>query len=312
MDEIRHLTSQKDIVAYINRAKENQNLSPDFLLVILGPTASGKTKLATNLARNYHGEIISADSRQIYRGLNIGTGKDLNEYEGIPYHLIDIKNPTDHYSVNQFRTDFSVAYQRIRSKGRQAILCGGTGSYIQAILQDQPFSRIPSDDVYHARLAEYTMDELTAMVQRENVPADFSIDIKNKKRVIRALEILEYLRKNPLPPPATLSVKEYLIIGLNPGLQERRSLIDERLVKRLDEGLIGEIDHLLTAGLTHQQIQWFGLEYKYASYYLSGRMNKLEFIEKLRTEIHRFAKRQMTYFRKMEKDGLAIHWFRSV
>lgn len=309
MDEIRRVSSLDEINTYINQAKETQDLSPDFLLVILGPTASGKTKLAVQLAQRHQGEIISADSRQIYKGLDIGTGKDLTDYETIPYHLIDIRDPKNPYSINSFRHDFAEAYRIIRSKKRQAILCGGTGSYIQAVLQDQPYSRVPTNKMFHEQLDQQSVDELRRRLQHETAPADFSIDFSNKKRIIRALEIITYLKHHPLPLARTQPIKEHLIIGINPHRERRRTLIDERLTKRLDEGLIKEVESLLMSGLSHHQIQWFGLEYKYVSFYLNGKMTYHEFTEKLRTEIHRFAKRQMTYFRKMEKDGLPIQWF---
>lgn len=309
MDEVRHLESVEQFINYIDRAKETQHLSPDFLLIILGPTASGKTKIAVRLADHYDGEIISADSRQVYQRLNIGSGKDLQDYGNIPYHVIDVCQPSDRYAVNNFRTDFTNAYKAIRARDRQAILCGGTGSYIQAVLQDQPYSRIPVCDDFHRQHSEQSLADLIVSVQQYPLPSDFSIDFSSKKRVIRAIEIMEYLKKHPLPHATTQPIREYLMIGLKPELQQRRNLIENRLNQRLDEGLIQEVEELLESGITPQRLEWLGLEYKYASYYLKGILSKADFKKKLNTEINRFAKRQMTYFRKMEKDGLVIHWF---
>lgn len=309
MDGVRHLSASEQLITYIDRAKENQNLSPDFLLIVLGPTASGKTKLAVRLAEHFNGEVISADSRQVYKGLDIGTGKDLAEYGNTPYHLIDIRDPRAPYSVNLFKEDFDQAYQAVRTKSKQAILCGGSGSYIQAILQNQPYNNIPVNSGFQSDMTSRDLDSLIAYLKSLEIPENFSIDFSNKKRVIRAIEIAEFLQNNQLPETKVNTIKEYLIIGLQPDREQRRQAIDSRLIKRLNEGLIEEVQHLLSKGLSYDQIEWFGLEYKYVSYYLRGTLSRDQFIEKLRTEIHRFAKRQMTYFRKMEKDGICIHWF---
>lgn len=306
MDKICDLRTTQDIVKHINRAKEK--LSPDLLLILMGPTASGKTRLAVELAKALHGEIISADSRQVYQGLDIGTGKDLKEYDEIPYHLIDIVPPTAQYSVKEFVKDFDIAYQGIIGRGKLPILCGGTGSYVQTLLQPQPYSSIPKDDTFHVEHAALSKAELIEKVKAEEIPVDFQIDWQSPKRLIRALEIVRYLKINDQPAAIATKHYPYLIMALNPPLETRRSRIDKRLSARMEEGLIPEVQGLLESGLTHEQLQWFGLEYKYASYYLLGQLTLEEFHDKLRTEIHRFAKRQMTYFRKMEKDGLEIHW----
>ncbi len=306
MDQVCDINNFQKLIEFIDRAKEN--LSPDFLLVILGPTASGKTKLAVKLAQHYHAEIISADSRQVYRKLDIGTGKDLHEYQDIPYHLIDIRNPDDLYDVKNFKQDFEQAYQDISARGKATILCGGTGSYIQSILQDQPYSHIPKDEEFRRNKYELSKEALIEEIRSYQVPEDFKIDWDNHKRLVRALEIVQYLKSNPLPQSKERIVKDYLILGLSPDLLSRRGRIDKRLDVRLKQGLLEEVEALLKAGMTHEQLQWFGLEYKYASLYLLGELDDEGFKKKLKTEIHRFAKRQMTYFRKMEKDGIKINW----
>lgn len=305
MDKICDLKTTQDVIKYVNRAKET--LSPDLLLILIGPTASGKTRLAVEIAKELDGEIISADSRQVYRGLDIGTGKDLKEYGEIPYHLIDIVPPTFQYTVKEFVKDFEEAYTDIINRGKFPILCGGTGSYIQTLLQPQPYSQIPKNDTFHVEHARFTKEELIQLINAEEIPSDFHIDWHSHKRLIRALEILYYLRINE-PPTVLKATYPSLILALSPALDLRRARIDQRLKSRIDDGLIAEVERLLAEGIIHDQLQWYGLEYKYASYYLLGQLSQTEFENKLRTEIHRFAKRQMTYFRKMEKDGLEIKW----
>ncbi|MGN5955744.1 tRNA (adenosine(37)-N6)-dimethylallyltransferase MiaA [Sphingobacterium lactis] len=306
MDKICHLDSFENIISFINQAKEH--LSPDFLIILLGPTASGKTALAVRIAQTLDAEIISSDSRQVYQHLDIGTGKDLREYGNVPYHLIDIVPPTIKYSVENFKKDFQEASRLIRQKGKQVILCGGTGSYIHSLLIAQPYASIPKNQEFQDRLASYSKEELLEQLQTYEIPNDFHIDRDSKKRLIRALEILNYLKYHEAPEKGEAIVKDYLVLGLNPGLTDRRSKIDRRLDSRLEEGLLAEVEGLLAKGLSHEDLMWFGLEYKYASLYLSGEMSLADFKSKLRTEIHRYAKRQMTFFRKMEKDGVKILW----
>ncbi|WP_185217968.1 tRNA (adenosine(37)-N6)-dimethylallyltransferase MiaA [Sphingobacterium mizutaii] len=306
MDQVRDITHIQELIESIHQAEEF--LSPDFLLIILGPTASGKTKLAVKLAQAMNGEIISADSRQVYRQLDIGTGKDLIEYQDIPYHLIDIVDPHEHYNVDLFREAFQQAFVEIRSRKKLPILCGGTGSYIQSLLQEQPYSQIPKDKDLQNELSLLPKETLIARIKDYSIPEDFNIDWNSHKRLVRALEILIYLKDHPKPEVEVNTVKDFLILGLSPDRETRRARIDQRLETRMEEGLLAEVEGLLAQGISHEQMQWFGLEYKYASLHLQGELTMEEFKEKLRTEIHRFAKRQMTYFRKMEKDGLKIHW----
>lgn len=300
------MENTQHIAQIIGQAKGN--LSPDLLIIILGPTASGKTKLAVQVAEAMKGEILSADSRQVYRGMDIGTGKDIKEYGSIPYHIIDIKDPGEKYNVNLFRQDFFTAYDHIRSRNTTPILCGGTGSYIQSILQDSPYSQIPKSTELQEQLAKLPKEELIANIRKRSIPKDLNIDFDSHKRLVRALEILLYLQENNpcLHPQRT--VRQYLAFGINPPVQQRRESITKRLRKRIGEGLVDEVESLLANGLSHEDLLYYGLEYKYASLYLQGKLNIDGFFEKLNTEIHRYAKRQMTYFRKMEKDGVKIHW----
>ena len=306
MDKIRDVSRLQQIIQLIEQAKEN--LSPDLLVVILGPTASGKTALATALARQVSGEIISADSRQVYKGMDIGTGKDLQEYKDVPYHLIDIKLPGDKYNVKQFQNDFFCAYDEIIRTGNQPILCGGTGSYIQTILQERPYSNIPIDHAVQKSLSLLSKEELQAQIQNIGVPDDFQIDFNHHKRLVRALEILVYIKQNPEAIQPQRVIRNYLVFGLCPPLEERRAAIRHRLQNRLDQGLITEVENLMKSGITAEDLIYYGLEYKYVTYYLQGKLTYDELRDKLYTEINRYAKRQMTYFRKMEKDGIPIHW----
>ncbi len=295
-----------DIKVLIDQAKEN--LSPDSLCIVLGPTASGKTSLAVTLAAALNGEIISADSRQVYRQMDIGSGKDLNSYGTVPYHLIDIAEPGERYQVDRFRQDFFAAYDDIISRGKQPILCGGTGSYIQSILQQSRYAQIPKNAVLQAKLALRSKEQLIADIQQQGIPEDYKIDFHNHKRLVRALEIILYLRQhNPILPPQRV-IHHYYAIGLNPPLVQRREAIHRRLVQRFEEGLIAEVKNLLQVGLSHQDLDYYGLEYRYVSMHLREILSYEALVEKLTTEIQRYAKRQMTYFRKMQKDGINIYW----
>lgn len=298
------------ITEIINEAKEK--LSPDLLLIILGPTASGKTQLAVELATQLAGEIISADSRQVYQGMDIGTGKDLEEYHHIPYHLINIKNPGEKYNVDLFRTDFFEAYDRIVNYQKQPILCGGSGSYIQSVLQYRLYAQIPTNSELQQKLSQLPKEELVAEIQKIGIPEDLKIDFHNHKRLVRALEILLYLQQHPRPLLRQRIVNNYVVFGLNPPIEQRRASITRRLNERLQQGLVEEVEHLINMGVSHDDLIYYGLEYKYITLYLKGLLTYPEFLVKLNTEIHRYAKRQMTYFRKMEKEGIKIHWLQSL
>ncbi|MGE8421699.1 tRNA (adenosine(37)-N6)-dimethylallyltransferase MiaA [Sphingobacterium siyangense] len=296
-----------DRLKYTLSLLEQQTVPKEKVIVILGPTASGKTKLAVQLAQHIDAEIISADSRQIYRRMDIGTGKDLSEYQDIPYHLIDIHEPGKRYNLGNFIADFRQAQQSILEKGKHTILCGGTGLYIQSVIQENPYALIPSIEGFKESLLAYPETELLARLQEYTLPVNFQIDLSTKKRIIRAIEILAFLENHPDHIVQQQAV-DSIVIGLNPPLEIRREHISQRLKQRLNEGFLEEVCGLLTEGITHEQLQYYGLEYKYASLHLLGQLDYPAFTTKLETEIHRYAKRQMTYFRKMEKDGIIIHW----
>ncbi|WP_236582331.1 tRNA (adenosine(37)-N6)-dimethylallyltransferase MiaA [Sphingobacterium spiritivorum] len=278
------------------------------VIIILGPTASGKTALAVALAKKINGAIISADSRQVYRQMDIGTGKDLKEYEDIPYYLIDICEPGEKYNLSDFQHDFQKAYFDIVKSGKQPILCGGTGLYIQSVIQEKPYSHVPVNPELREELEILSREELQIRLDQQTIPPDLKIDNSTRKRMIRGLEILAGLDKygrtaELVPIPFT-----YQAFGIDPPVEIRRTKISQRLKQRIDQGLVEEVEHLLSHGVTHDDLQYYGLEYKYISYYLSGDLNREACFTKLETEIHRYAKRQMTYFRKMEKDNVQIHW----
>ncbi|RKE45622.1 tRNA (adenosine(37)-N6)-dimethylallyltransferase MiaA [Sphingobacterium detergens] len=296
-----------DRLEHILSLLERTAVPKEKVIVILGPTASGKTKLAVQLAQQIDAEIISADSRQIYRHMDIGTGKDLTEYQDIPYHLIDIQEPGAKYNLGNFITDFNQAYQSILRKDKHTILCGGTGLYLQSVIQRAPYALIPSIEGFKEALSEQTESALMERVSSYTCPRDFQIDHSTNKRIIRAIEILEFLKQNPDFKPEQ-QAPDALVFGLNPALEKRRSSISKRLNERIENGFLQEVEQLLADGISHDQLQYYGLEYKYASFYLLGQLDYATFFTKLETEIHRYAKRQMTYFRKMEKDGIIIHW----
>jgi len=285
------------------------------LIVILGPTASGKTRLAAQLAHQIGGEIISADSRQVYRGMTIGTGKDLQEYvvngKTIPYHLIDILDAGEKYNVHQFQQDALRILIQISQRGHVPILCGGTGLYLQALLQTHQFTEIPVNDTLRQALEPLSHEELTGRFLE--IPSGYSAlaDTSTRKRTIRAIEIATYLNFNPQHVFAKASVPAYQVYGLNPPVEIRRQRISQRLHERMQNGLVEEVQVLLNRGILPENLIYYGLEYKFVTQYLIGDLSFDTVIQRLETEIHRFAKRQMTYFRKMERDGIAIRWLAS-
>ncbi len=285
------------------------------LLVILGPTASGKTRLAAQIASIIDGEIISADSRQVYRGMTIGTGKDLDEYvvdgKQIHYHLIDIVDAGEKYNVHRFQQDFDVAYNAICGQGRVPVVCGGSGMYLDAVLKGHSFTSVPVDLDFRAKLENMDTSDLVMIFYAYNTAYKDRADVSTRKRLIRAIEISEFLTQNPGEEEILeKSSSRYpnICFGLNPALEVRRERISSRLKYRLENGLIEEVEHLLKNGLSAEQVVYYGLEYKYVTQYLMGQMALKVMTDRLEAEIHRFAKRQMTFFRKMERDNTAIDW----
>ncbi len=286
-------------------------LDKHLLPVIIGPTASGKTKLAAKFAYEFDGEIISADSRQVYKGMDIGTGKDLGEYtinnKNIPYHLIDIIDAGADYHIHTFQKDFIKAYRDIKNRHKLPVLCGGTGLYIQSVLQKYQLTNIPVNEKLKSVLSEKSHEELIEIFKKGHQKAGFLPDLSTKKRTIRAIEISTYLHKNQedfLVYPDF----EPIVFGIDINRDERRKRISERLKHRLSSGMIEEVESLLQSGIPKEKLIFYGLEYKLIVNFLDGDFDKETLFIKLETAIHQYAKRQMTYFRKMEKDGLFINW----
>jgi len=276
-------------------------------IIILGPTASGKTKLAVETARACNGEIISIDSRQVYKKLDIGTGKDLHEYEEIPYHLIDLVEPALRYNVHAFAHDFYNAFGEIRGRGKMPVLCGGTGLYFDTILKKNDLIGIPVQPVLRSFLEKRSREELLDMVDSYKYQGTYRFDTSSTKRLIRAIEILGYLKTNAVPVTPFQNLKP-LIFAPKTTLEQRRKNISLRLKHRLENGMIEEARGLLEQGVSHEQLQYFGLEYKFLSLFLQNKINMEQLYVQLETAIHQYAKRQMTWWRKMEREGYKINW----
>ncbi len=285
------------------------------MITILGPTACGKTAVAVRLAHDIGGEIISADSRQVYRGMDIGTGKDLDDYlvegQAIPYHLIDIVEAGTKYNLFQYQQDFQAAYSDVCRRGRVPVLCGGTGLYIEAVLKGYALSPVPQNPALRAQLEGKSLPELTDLLTQLKAKAGSVMhnvtDVDSCQRAIRAIEIetynLEHATELRTMPPV-----DSLIVGLDIDRDVRRRKISDRLQRRLDGGMVDEIRGLLQQGIPPQDLTYYGLEYKYVTEYVTGCISYKEMFTRLETAIHQFAKRQMTWFRGMERRGLHIHW----
>lgn len=280
------------------------------LVTILGPTASGKTPLAVALAYRLDAEIISGDSRQVYRRMDLGTGKDLADYvvdgKRIPYHLIDIVEPGYKYNVFEFQRDFLQAYDDIRQRGVLPILCGGTGMYIESVLKGYKLLPVPENPELRVSLADKSLDELTTILAGYKKLHN-STDVDAVKRAIRAIEIEEYYRQQPVSAREFPAINS-LVIGVDIDRDLRRTKITRRLKQRLDEGMVGEVRALLDAGIPAEDLIYYGLEYKYLTLYAVGQLTYDEMFYQLEIAIHQFAKRQMTWFRGMERRGFNIHW----
>jgi tRNA dimethylallyltransferase len=285
-------------------------MKPYNLITILGPTASGKTSVAAHLARRLNGEIISADSRQVYRGMDLGTGKDIADYlvngVEIPYHLIDIVDAGYEYNVFEYQRDFIKAFTDIHSRNKFPVVCGGSGLYIEAVLKGYKLINVPVNEELREKLTGKNLEELSSILKTYKTLHNVS-DVDTVKRAIRAIEIQEYYSRNPetdMPFPEINS----LIVGVKFDRDIRRQRISERLKTRLNEGMINEVKNLIEAGVKPETLVYYGLEYKYLTQYLIGKISFDEMFCQLETAIHQFAKRQMTWFRHMEKSGFTIHW----
>ena len=280
------------------------------LVAIVGPTASGKTRLAAALAAKWHTEIISADSRQVYRGMDIGTGKDLNDYtvngEQVPYHLIDIAEPGYKYNVFEYQRDFLAVYEDMRRRGLLPVMCGGTGLYLESVLKGYRLLPVPENPELRTRLSGKSLQELTDLLRTYKTLHN-TTDVDTAKRAIRAIEIEEYYAHAPVDERSFPKLKS-LIVGINIDRDLRREKITQRLKQRLDEGMVEEVAHLLQSCLHPDDLIYYGLEYKYLTLYVTGQLTYDEMFTGLETAIHQFAKRQMTWFRGMERRGFTIHW----
>ena len=280
------------------------------LITILGPTASGKTSLAATLAARLKTEIISGDSRQVYRRMDLGTGKDLSDYvvDGykVPYHLIDIEEPGYKYNVFEYQRDFLVAYEDIKPRGLLPILCGGTGMYLESILKGYRLLPVPENKELRERLASKSLEELTDILSRYKKLHN-STDVDTVKRAIRAIEIEEYYLTQDVNARSFPEIHS-LIIGVDIDRNLRRQKITNRLKKRLQEGMVDEVKALLEEGINPDDLIYYGLEYKYLTLYAVGKLSYDEMFSQLEIAIHQFAKRQMTWFRGMERRGFQIYW----
>lgn len=292
------------------------------LITILGPTASGKTTLAVALAKEVDGEIISADSRQVYRGMDIGTGKDLDEYGDVPYHLIDICNAGEKYNLYRYQEDFCVALDKIRKRGRQPVLCGGTGLYIESVLKNYRLPQVPEDPELRASLEGKSLAELTEILkslkQKNGTNMHNRTDVDTAQRAIRAIEVEIGMGKmkaldGSSAGSATLTSfqpvdDDPLVFGIAVERDVRRERISRRLRDRLEGGMVEEVRRLLDSGVPAENLIYYGLEYKYVTEYCIGKRRYEEMFRDLEIAIHQFAKRQMTWFRGMERRGINIHW----
>ena len=281
------------------------------LITILGPTASGKTSVAAKVASVLGGEVISADSRQVYRGMDLGTGKDYDDYlvdgKQVPYHLIDIVDAGYEYNVYEYQKDFLKVFAEITERGRLPIMCGGSGLYLEAILKNYKLIQVPNDEALRERLAGKSVEELTEILKTYKNYLHNQTDTDTEKRAIRAIEIEEYYLTYPEIDTGMPYICS-LVVGVKYDRLSRRKRITNRLRQRFKEGMLDEVQHLLNSGLTPEQLTYYGLEYKFMTQHLTGQITYPEMFEGLNVAIHQFAKRQMTWFRRMEKQGTIIHW----
>lgn len=281
------------------------------LVAIVGPTASGKTGRAVGLARALNGEIISGDSRQVYTGMDLGTGKDLDEYGDIPYHLIDILPAGEKYNLYSYLRDYAAAVGKIRSSGKFPILCGGTGLYVESALTGMKLPEVPENPRLRESLSGRTLEELSSILSSMKTLHNVT-DIDTEKRAIRAIEIQTYYQEHPEEDPAvnrsTSVTGKYLVVGVDIDRESRRRRITARLHARLNAGMVDEVKRLIDSGVAPENLIYYGLEYKYLTLYVTGKLAYGQMVDELEIAIHQFAKRQMTWFRGMERRGIPIHW----
>lgn len=280
-------------------------------IAIVGPTASGKTTRAVQAARHFNGEVLSADSRQIYRGMTIGTGKDLNEYGDVPFHLIDICDAGEKYNLHRYLRQFRNCYDDVMGRGKIPVICGGSGMYIENALNGITMPEVEQNPELRKSLEGKTLQELTSILSQYKTLHN-TTDVDTVKRALRAIEICDYYNRHP--EEAALTVKrnankiDAVVIGVDISREARRNKISQRLRARLDEGMVEEVRSLLDSGIPADNLIYYGLEYKYVTLYITGKLTYEEMFVQLETAIHQFAKRQMTWFRGMEKRGITINW----
>jgi tRNA dimethylallyltransferase len=280
------------------------------MITILGHTAAGKSRIAALTAFMLGGEVISADSRQVYRGMTIGTGKDYADYiiDGVtvPFHLVDIIDAGNEYNVYEFQKDFLSVYEKMKNQSKLPVLCGGTGLYLESVLRQYDLLHVPVNESLRKELERKELSEIVKLLQTYKSLHNRT-DTETKKRAVRAVEIAEYFHRSGERQPLINEIRT-LTIGISYNRDERRDRITRRLKQRLNEGMISEAEALINSGVSHEKLEYYGLEYKFLSRHLRGKISFEEMFDQLNTAIHRFAKRQMTYFRGMEKRGIPIHW----
>lgn len=285
-------------------------MNPYEIISIVGPTATGKTGLAVALADALHTEIISADSRQVYRGMDIGTGKDLCEYEidgrPIPYHLINILDAGAKYNLFEFQQDFTEVYQDMKQRNLVPVLCGGTGLYTESVLKGYRLLPVPQNEALRAELADKSLEELTAQLATMQLLHN-TTDVDTVKRAIRAIEIAQYQQEHP-EMETEVKPLHSLIVAMDISRELRRERISQRLHARLEEGMLDEVQKLLDQGVSHETLIYYGLEYKYVTLHLTGQLSYKEMVRQLEIAIHQFSKRQMTWYRGMERRGFKLNW----
>lgn len=281
------------------------------LITILGPTASGKTSVAAKIALVLDGEVISADSRQVYRGMDLGTGKDYADYlvdgKPIPYHLIDIVDAGYEYNVYEYQKDFLKIFEEVTNRDKLPVMCGGSGLYLEAILKNYKLIQVPNNEALREKLADKSIEELTAILRSYKNYLHNQTDTESSKRAIRAIEIEEYYLTHPDIDTGMPEIRS-LVAGVKFERDSRRKSITSRLKQRLRDGMLDEVQRLLDSGLTPEQLTYYGLEYKYMTQHLTGQLTYQQMFDGLNVAIHQFAKRQMTWFRRMENQGTVIHW----